>query len=114
MKDRVTYESQALYVGPAQTGVFGDVVLSGLVPTELQHIQNIEHYVDTNRENIHQLGSLNALGKTVVESPRVGLEFTYILGDAQNEKWLGFNLSDLDTPAISGFLSGINDEQNFY
>ena len=113
MKDRVTSQSQALYVGPSQTGTFGDVVVSGLVPTELQRIQGISHYVNTNNEPIYQLGSYLPLGHKNAASPEVELEFTYVLGDAQNEKWLGFDLGS-GIPALSGFLSGINDEQNFY
>ncbi len=114
MKDRVTYESQALYVGPTGTGVFGGEVISGLIPTELQRIQSLEHYVDTNLVEVYQQGSLNSLGKLIPQPPEVNLEFTYILGDAQNEKWLGLNINSLNTPAIANFISGIHSEQNFY
>ena len=112
MKDRVSYESQVLYVGP--TGIALEQYISGLTPTQLHHIDSIEHSLETNVQFPYAYGSLNPLGSVIVEPLESTLEFEYKLADAQNEKWLGFDLSDLGTSAISGMLSGINDEQNFY
>jgi len=114
MKDRVSYESQVLYVGPAQTGDLGGDVISGLTPAQLHHITNIEHTLETNIETPYNFGSLNPLGNIIPGLVDLNLEFEYNLADAQNEKWLGFDLSDLATSAISGMMSGIRDEQNFY
>ena len=100
MKDRVSYESQILYVGPSSTGIFGDQVISGLTPTQLHKVQSIEQILDTNKSNVYQYGSLNSLGAVVSQPMDVTLEFEYVLADAQNEKWLGFDLSNLTTPAI--------------
>ena len=114
MKDRVSYESQVLYVGPTQTGTFGSQVLTGITPTQLHHVNRLESTLDTSTEVVYQYGSLDPVGTVrggVMEST---LEFEYHLADAQNEKWLGFDISSLDVPAASGMLQGINDEQNFY
>lgn len=114
MKDRVSYESQVLYVGPSETGTIGGSVISGLTPVQLNHITKIEHTLETKTEAPYAFGSLNPLGTVIPELVDLNLEFEYNLADAQNEKWLGFDLSDLSSSAISGMLSGIWDEQNFY
>jgi hypothetical protein len=115
MKDRVTYASQLLYVGPTGAiGELGSVPISGVSPTQLHHINYIEHTVEATREAPYQLGSSSPVGEVIIPPVEVGLNFQYALADAQNEKWLGFDLSDLSVPSISGFLEGKNDAQNFY
>ena len=116
MKDRVTYASQLLYVGP--TGVQGQklagVPVSGVEPTQLHHINYIEHNTEYDREAPYQLGRRSPVGESIISPIDVELNFQYALADAQNEKWLGFDLSDLSVPCISGFLENHNDCQNFY
>ena len=115
MKDRVTYGSQVLYVGP--TGVFGDLgasSISGITPTQLHHVNYIEHDIESPTESAYQFGTLKPVGEALVEPISVKLEFEYSLADLQNEKWLGFTIDDLNTSSISGFLDQKNDEQNFY
>ncbi len=114
MKERVSYGSQVLYVGP--TAVVTGQYISGLTPTQLHKIRKIDHTIEPNFETYYNYGSRNPVGQFGVPASPVGstVEFEYILADAQNEKWLGFTLSDFNTSAISGMLSDINDEQNFY
>ena len=95
MKDRVTYASQLLYVGPTGAiGELGSVPISGVSPTQLHHINYIEHTVEATREAPYQLGSSSPVGEVIIPPVEVGLNFQYALADAQNEKWLGFDLSD--------------------
>ena len=114
MKDRVTYESQVLFVGPATTGQVGQEMISGLVPTQLQRIQEVSSEIETNDRYVYALGKIDSLGRGMPSPPTVTLDIQYVLGDAQNEKWLGLSLGDLTTPAVSGWLSGNRDDQNFY
>ena len=115
MKDRVTYASQILYVGPSGVnGSLGESEISGVVPTQLHHIKYIEHNIETETEDIYAYGNKEPLGHAIISPIDVGLEFQYNLADAQNEKWLGFNVSDFNQPFISGFLNQENDAQNFY
>ena len=115
MKDRVLYTSQILYVGPSgAAGTLGQSAISGVTPTQLHHIKSIEHITETDTTYSYQYGSREPIGAAIAKPVEVSLEFEYNLADAQNEKWLGFNLSPLDTPFISGFLNQENDEQNFY
>ena len=115
MRDRVTYASQVLYVGP--TGVYGELgacPISGITPAQLHHINYIEHDIESPTESTYQFGTLEPMGEARVEPITVKLEFEYNLADLQNEKWLGFTIEDLNTSSISGFLDQKNDEQNFY
>lgn len=53
MKDRVTYASQILYVGPSGVnGSLGETAISGVVPTQLHHIKYIEHSMETENEHV--------------------------------------------------------------
>ena len=116
MKDRVTYASQLLYVGPTGTPgqKLGGVPLSGVEPTQLHHVNYIEHNTEYDREAPYQMGSRSPVGESIISPIEVELNFQYALADGQNEKWLGFDLSDLSIPCISGFLEDHNDCQNFY
>lgn len=115
MKDRVTYASQILYVGPSGVnGSLGETAISGVVPTQLHHIKYIEHSMETENEHVYNYGSREPVGETIVSPIDVGLEFQYNLADAQNEKWLGFNISNFEQPFVSGLLKNENDAQNFY
>ena len=115
MKDRVTYASQILYVGPSGVaGSLGESQISGVVPTQLHHIKYIEHSIEAENEHVYGYGSKEPIGEAIVSPVDISLEFQYNLADAQNEKWLGFNVSDFQQPFISGFLNQDNDAQNFY
>lgn len=115
MKDRVTYTSQVLYVGPTgEGGSLGESTISGVVPTQLDHINYIEHSIEAENEHVYNYGSKEPIGEVIVDPPQVQMEFQYNLADAQNEKWLGFNISNLEKSFISGILNEENDEQNFY
>jgi len=124
MKERVSYESQVLYVGPTQTGVWfgnsGDLVtgesLTGLTPIQLQHVNRIEHTLDTNTETPYQFGTYNPMGKVITEPLLPSLEFEYSLADGYNEKWMGLQLTSgsFSPSSISGLLSGLKAEQNYY
>ena len=91
MKDRVTYASQVLYVGPTGAeGSLGESPISGVVPTQLHHINYIEHSIEAETEHVYNYGSKNPIGESIVSPVEVSIEFQYNLADAQNEKWLGF------------------------
>lgn len=115
MKERVTYASQILYVGPTgEGGQLGESEISGVSPTQLHHIKYIEHAFEPNIVHAYQYGTREPVGEVTMGPVDLTLEFQYNLADAQNEKWLGFNLSPLNTSMVSGFLEKENDVQNFY
>jgi hypothetical protein len=115
MKDRVTYASRVLYVGPTGVaGSLGESPISGITPTQLHHVNYVEHSIEAPTETAYQFGTLTPMGEAMVKPIDVKLDFEYNLADLQNEKWLGFTVDNLSTSSISGFLDQKNDEQNFY
>ena len=130
MKDRTSYESQVLYVGPSYSGYsvgsHPSATISGFTPAQIERVQRLESSITLDKTVIYQGGSSSPLGNLVQTPPEVSLEFEYVLADGYNEKLLGLTLSDLDQPLISGLaqydnhgdgegsLSPFRGEQNFY
>ena len=122
-RNRVIYQSQALYIGPnstgyhlqtggGETGGTGDVAdsrnwtaVTGFVSgpsagfyqrslvEPLHRIQSANFNFTINRQDINEFGRLARLDSIVMESPTVGLDFNYYLTDGGNERLLGFNIA---------------------
>ncbi len=121
-RNRVIYQSQALYMAPSSTGYHlqtgggavggtGDVAdssdwqaVTGFVTgpvgagfqrsllEPLHRIQSANFNFTINRQDINEFGRLARLDSIVMESPTVGLDFNYYLTDGGNERLLGFNI----------------------
>ena len=121
-RNRVIYQSQALYMAPSSTGYHlqtggglvggtGDVAdssdwgaVTGFTAVEqakgfhrsllepLHRIQSANFNFTINRQDINEFGRLARLDSIVMESPTVGLDFNYYLTDGGNERLLGFNI----------------------
>ena len=105
-RDRITFQSQVLYVGSGQTGTHGD---NDLVPTEVQKTQLLNITSDVNREPVDEFGRLAALGYTSTHSPLAIMRMSYFLGKGENENALGFN-----TDGTKNFLNISGIKKNFY
>ena len=81
-RNRVIYQSEALYVGPT-TGGFSSV------HNELHRVQSISHDMSATRTDIFEFGRLAALDKVMIEAPTVSLDFSYLLTNGENEKNIG-------------------------
>jgi hypothetical protein len=146
-RNRVIYQSQALFIAPSSTGVqVSGVSADGLSATaspfspvstgslasgisllkKLDRIQSCNFNFTINRQDINEFGKLARLDSIVMESPTVGLDFSYYVTDGYNERLLGFNITGdagagvlIDTntingaQAISGLLADIQGN-NFY
>jgi len=135
-RNRVIYQSQALFIAPSSTGT----QVSGLSTTgpygpsnntaltggasllkKLDRVQNCNFNFTINRQDINEFGKLARLDSIVMESPTVGLDFSYYITDGLNERLLGFNMYNTgDTTntvataqSISGLLGDIQGN-NFY
>ena len=124
-RNRVIYQSEALYVGPT-TGGFSTS------HNELHRVQSISHDMSATRTDIFEFGRLAALDKVMIEAPTVSLDFSYLLTNGENEKNIGLvverqtagyasegNRMDGSTlpNALSGILGnpgGSADEKNYY
>ena len=140
-RNRVIYQSQALFIAPSSTGVqVSGVTAPGTAATstpftpvstgslasgisllkKMDRIQNCNFNFSINRQDINEFGKLARLDSIVMESPTVSLDFSYYVTDGFNERLLGFNsysASDSNTienvQAISGLLNDLQGN-NYY
>ena len=140
-RNRVIYQSQALFIAPSSTGVQVSGVnaagtaasASPFTPTnsgslasgisllkKMDRIQNCNFNFTINRQDINEFGKLARIDSIVMEAPTVGLDFSYYVTDGYNERLMGFNITGVtDTnivdgaQAISGLLSDLQGN-NYY
>jgi hypothetical protein len=140
-RNRVIYQSQALFIAPSSTGVQASGVnVVGTGPTaspftpvntgslasgisllkKMDRIQNCNFNFTINRQDINEFGKLARIDSIVMEAPTVGLDFSYYVTDGYNERLMGFNITGVtDTnivdgaQAISGLLSDLQGN-NYY
>ena len=135
-RNRVIYQSQALFIAPSSTGCqvsgllnanapFGPAASGSLVSgtsllKKLDRVQNCNFNFTINRQDINEFGKLARIDSIVMESPTVGLDFSYYVTDGLNERLMGFNVTGvtdnstaLGAQCISGLLSDIQGN-NYY
>jgi len=140
-RNRVIYQSQALFIAPSSTGVqvsgvnaagtaasaspFSPVSTGSLASgisllKKMDRIQNCNFNFTINRQDINEFGKLARIDSIVMEAPTVGLDFSYYVTDGYNERLLGFNITGVtDTnivngaQAISGLLGDLQGN-NYY
>lgn len=140
-RNRVIYQSQALFIAPSSTGTQVSGVSSAgtaattspFAPTDtgslasgisllkkMDRIQSCNFNFSINRQDINEFGKLARLDSIVMESPTVGLDFSYYVTDGYNERLMGFNITgagDTNTvngaQAISGLMTDLQGN-NYY
>jgi hypothetical protein len=136
-RNRVIYQSQALFIAPTSTGAqvakiggsagsYGPGTLSELAAgtsllKKLDRVQSCNFNFTINRQDINEFGKLARLDSIVMESPTVGLDFSYYVTDGLNERLLGFNVTGgtdntsavNSAQAISGLLADL-EGNNYY
>jgi len=130
-RNRIIYQSEALYAGPAPaTGFHYGTFTPGIggstnVPeantnlvNQLQRIQTANYSFNVERTDVNQYGQLAAIDRVILNSPTVSLDFSYLLGNLSNDNILGLTIvsgnSDSTISAISGFLNKTSDERNYF
>ena len=122
-RNRVIYQSEALYAGPSPATGFqfidGDgTKIASVTGTpavnQLERIQNINYSFNINRQDINQFGELAAIDRVILDSPTVSLDFSYLLANFGNEKVLGFTPLDASASCLSGLLTKLSDSRNYY
>lgn len=136
-RNRVIYQSQALFIAPSSTGCqisgqgktsapYGptnstELLAGGSLLKKLDRVQNCNFNFTINRQDINEFGKLARIDSIVMESPTVGLDFSYYVTDGLNERLMGFNMySPNDTAntvevaqSISGLLGDLQGN-NYY
>jgi hypothetical protein len=119
-RNRIIYQSEALYAGPTPaTGFhFRNSATEGTnLVDQLQRVQTANYSFTVDRTDVNQFGQLAAIDRVILTSPTVALDFSYILANLTNEYSLGFYVQSGTQPevsAISGILSKVEDEKNFF
>ena len=106
MRNRVIYQTEALYLSYNSTGsMFRDGVSkdptgfrrnlawghsSGNLVEQLFRVQSANYGFSLQKTNVNQYGELGRIGSFITKPPKVDLEFSYYLADAYNETILGF------------------------
>lgn len=140
-RNRVIYQSQALFIAPSSTGVQVSGVdsvgtgptVSPFTPTntgslasgisllkKMDRIQNCNFNFTINRQDINEFGKLARIDSIVMEAPTVGLDFSYYVTDGYNERLMGFNITGVTdinivngAQVISGLLADLQGN-NYY
>ena len=122
-KNRVIYQSQAVYAGPDKTAEGDDgwrQETGSHVPTNLKRIQSANYSFDISRTDVNQFGELARIDAVVLESPTVSFDTSWYLCNFFNEESIGLyvNATDTDTADMKGLLDDIlvnnADERNYY
>ena len=101
-------ELEIATVATVAAGTDGETVVS-----QLSRVQTANYNFTINRTDVNQFGQLGRIDSLVLEAPTVGLDFSYLLTNGENERLLGFNTNDaatlpatkLDTAAINTALA---------
>ena len=110
-RNRVIYQSEGLYVSEAANSTAVGKHF------QLKRVQSANYNFNIARQDVNQFGELARIDSIVLESPTVSLDFTYYLTDGENEKALGFYVTNSGATALSQFPSGqLRDSSgvNFY
>ena len=117
-RNRVIYQSEALFVSHQYTGgkivdiVNGTHRAAGVGPDlgsgmfhQIHRVQSANYNFAINRQDVNQFGNLARIDTAVIEAPTVGLDFSYLITDGSNEDKLGITCSAGEISALSGILS---------
>jgi len=120
-RNRVIYQSKALFIAPNATGVqlwatgaatvaaaksepelstaaAGLAAYSGTgLLYKLDRVQNCNFNFTINRQDVNEFGKLARIGTIVNEPPTVTLDYSYYITDGLNERLMGFNFGGTTT-----------------
>lgn len=111
-RNRVIYQSEALFVGPTGSAT-GDI-------KQLSRVQSCNYSFNITRQDVNQFGNLAAIDRLILEQPTVSLDFTYYANTGANEANLGLYVNPNNTSAgsltgaLANIMRNINDVRNYY
>ena len=118
-RNRVIYQSEALFAGPdiaTNTSGVSGAHTSGNIK-QIQRVQSCNYSFNIDRQDVNQFGELAAIDRVILSSPTVSLDFQYLVANLVNEKNLGFTMTptgNAGISCISGFLAKTTDERNYF
>ncbi len=106
MANRIIYQSDALYASKSvrSTGIDEH--------QQLRRVQSANYSFNVNRTDVNQFGQLARIDSTILETPTVSVDLSYLLGDGYNESALGFSFTSgsLATGFISNQISATSEQ----
>ena len=119
-RNRVIYQSKAVYAGPDKgSSSYGDE--SGTTqPTQLKRVQSANYGFDIARTDVNQFGELAAIDRIILESPTVNFDTSWYACNWYNEDVIGLNINADGTASgdLQGVLGDILEngagERNYY
>lgn len=124
-RNRVIYQSEALFVGPTpSTGVQApDLDLPGSgtqdgdghwdCMRQLHRVQTCNYSFNIDRTDVNQFGELASIDRVNLDTPTVTLDFSYLLANFGNEQNLGL-ITDGSSTAIRRLIDKTQDDKNYY
>jgi hypothetical protein len=112
-RDRIIYQSEALYVSKHVHSIeTGD-------HAQLRRVQDANYGFNIIKEDVNEAGQLSRIDALALTNPTVSLDFSYYPTDGYNEKILGFYVQNnaLGNSEEINFVSGHmgnSSGQNFY
>ena len=117
-RNRVIYQSEALFVSPTATGghytgstrtisptsTDGGTYSDGSCLRQIKRVQSANYSFTVNRQDVNEYGKLSRIDSVVVDTPTVNMDFSYYLTDGENERLLGFVIDGL-TNTMSGHFN---------
>jgi|15BtaG_2_1085339.scaffolds.fasta_scaffold06595_2 hypothetical protein len=108
-RNRVIYQSEALYVGPTpSTGYQAEHSIK-----QIHRVQTCNYSFNIDRTDVNQFGELAAIDRIALDTPTVALDFSYLLANFENETNLGLVTDGSDT-TIKNLLNKSADDKNYY
>jgi len=126
-KNRVLYNSQAVYIGPSPASGYHFINDAGQLNNQTEFsvsnynlirringVTNFDYNITIPREEFKQLGKSKIADNTIINSPTVEVNFEYYLNGITNEARMGFNINhEYSDFARSGQLVYPNNFSNF-
>jgi len=117
-RNRVIYQSEALYAGPTDTTSANDgcrVDHPSTAIKQIQRVQSANYSFTIDRQDVNQFGELAAIDRVILSAPTVALDFSYLVANMINEQNLGFKVSSGTwVSSISGILNKSADEKCYF
>jgi len=126
-KNRVIYNSQAVYIGPSPASGYHFINDVGELNNQtnfaannynlikrINGITNFDYNITLPREEFKQLGKSKIADNTIINNPTVEVNFEYYLNGITNEARMGFNVNHEFLDSLrSGQLAYPNNFSNF-
>ncbi len=114
-RNRIIYQSQAVYAGPDKDADNNWRHETGAQqPNQLQRIQSANYSFDIARQDVNQFGNLAAIDRIVLESPTVGLDFSWYSCSFYNENMIGLKIDNSLSSCLTDILDNNADERSYY